>query len=81
MIQIENTFSVETHPGVTISNPDIELIQTIDTPNAETFTPCVVIHSGANVAIYHELTPQPYVNGTWEDSDVTTAITQYFLSL
>jgi hypothetical protein len=80
MIPIKNTFEVETHPGVTIVNPDIELVTTVDVSRWETFQPTVIIHA-ENIKIYHVLPPQPYVNGTWEDDDVNNAITTYFTNL
>ena len=80
MIPINNTFEVDTHPGVTIVNPEIEIIQTIDKAQDKVFVPCVIIHA-ENINIYHELPPQQYVNGTWEDEDVINAVTIYFQAL
>jgi len=80
MIPINNTFEVDTHPGVTIINPEIEVIQTIDKPQDKVFIPCVIIHA-PNIKIYHILSPQPYVNGTWEDEDVQVSIINYFTEL
>lgn len=80
MIPIENTFEVDTHPGVTIVNPEIEIVQTIDKAQDKVFIPCVIIHA-PNIKIYHILPPQPYVNGTWEDEDVQAAIINYFNQL
>ena len=80
MIPINNTFEVDTHPGVTIINPEIEVIQTIDKPQDKVFIPCVIIHA-ENIKIYHILPPQPYVNGTWEDEDVQVSIINYFTEL
>lgn len=80
MIPINNTFEVDTHPGVTIVNPEIEVIQTIDKPQDKVFIPHVIIHA-PNINIYHILPPQPYVNGTWEDENVISAVTIYFTNL
>lgn len=80
MIPIENTFEVDTHPGVTIVNPEIELVTTVDIARDEVFQPTVIIHA-ENIKIYHVLPLQPYVNGTWEDEDVQAAIINYFTEL
>lgn len=79
-MKIDNTFEVETHKGVTIKNPTIEVVQTIDKNKDEVFIPHVRIIS-EGVDIYHELPPQPYVNGTWDDPERDAAIQKYFESL
>lgn len=80
MIQINNTFELDTHPGVTIVNPEIVVVETVDRAAEETFTPHVLV-SAPNITIYHELPPQSYVKGTWGDDEVQDAITNYFSKL
>jgi len=77
---IQNTFEVETHLGVTIVNPEVKVVQTIDKQDIEVFIPHVRIIS-EGIDIYHELPSQPYVNGTWEDKDVENAVVDYFSKL
>jgi hypothetical protein len=73
-------FTLETHQALTIVDPEIVLIKTIDYPITETFVPCVIVKWQGN-DIYHELPPQPYVNGTWTDARVVTAIETHFKSI
>lgn len=73
-------FTINTHPNLEIVDPVIELVETVDHPNDETFTPRVIL-SVYNSRISHTLPPQPYVDGTWTDDDVNNAITAYFNSI
>lgn len=74
------TFTIETHSDRTFTDPSITVVETVDNPIAETFTPRVIIADSTG-EYSHTLPPQPYVNGTWDDTDVETAVTNYFNSL
>jgi len=74
------TFTIETHTDRTFTNPSIQVVETVDHPLAETFTPRVII-SDSTGEYSHTLPPQPYVNGTWTDEDVEASVTNYFNSL
>ena len=73
-------YTVNTHEGVVIDNPQIEVIGTFDDPIKETFTPSIIFVFGES-RIFHELPPQPYVNGTWDDSNVELAIENYLKTI
>lgn len=73
-------YTVSTHEGVIIDNPTIEVQGTFDNPNNETFTPRIVFVFGES-RIFHELPPQPYVDGTWNDSDVEKSIELHLKTL
>ena len=68
---------LDTHKGVILENPTIELMGTYDDPINETFTPTIRLTDGENVKPWHDLPPQPYVKGTWTDEDVQNAIDKY----
>jgi len=73
-------YTVNTHEGVVIDNPTIEIVGTFDDPINETFKPSIIFVFGEN-RIYHELPSQPYVNGTWNDEDVENAIENHLKTL
>jgi hypothetical protein len=73
-------YQVNTHKGVVIDNPSIEIVGTFDNPIEETFTPSIIFAFGEN-RIFNEMPPQPYINGTWNDSDVDKAIEKHLKSL
>jgi len=73
-------YTVNTHEGVVIDNSTIEIVGTFDDPINETFKPSIVFVFGES-RIYHELPPQPYVNGTWNDEDVKLAIENHLKTL
>lgn len=70
---------VKTHAGLILIDPNIEIHSTLDDPNAETFTPSIILVDSVNpeIRIGHVLPPQPYVNGTWTDKDVEQTIAKY----
>lgn len=72
---------LDSHPGVVMIDPTIEIVGTYDDPINETFTPRIIFHAGKNVNIGHDLPPQLYVNGTWTDADVENALTNYIRSI
>jgi hypothetical protein len=75
---------LNSHPDITLIEPVFKLVKTIDYPESETFVPCLefeVDNSEVKFKIYHELPPQPYVNGSWTDVDVDNAIKTYFESI
>lgn len=74
------TFTIETHQDRTFTDPLIEVVETIDRPQDEVFIPRVIITDDSGEYSYM-LPPQDYVNGTWTDADVETAITNYFNSI
>lgn len=74
----------ETHKGVIIENPTYEILpETVDNHIKETFSPAIIVGSekSNNIAIYHRLPPQPYVNGTWGDEDVVNAVENHLKTL
>jgi len=73
-------YTVNTHQGVVIDNPTIEIVGTFDNPINETFTTSIIFVFGES-RIFHEMPPQPYVNGTWNDEDVDKAIEKHLKSL
>lgn len=73
-------YTVDTHEGVIIENPEIELIGTFDNPIEQTFKPSILFKFGDS-KIHHELPPQPYVNGTWTDVNVELAIENHLKTL
>ena len=73
-------FTIPTHQDRTFTDPSITVIETVDNPIAETFTPRVII-SDSTGEYSHTLPAQPYVKGTWTDEDVDSAVTNYFNSL
>lgn len=73
-------FELDTHKGVILVNPTIELIGTFDNPIDETFTPTIVFVD-VNIRIGHSLPAQPYINDTWTDEDVQNAIDNYLASI
>lgn len=70
---------LESHPGVVLLDPFVELLTTTDDEKNETFTPAIILIDSvnSNIRIGHVLPPQPYVNGTWESEDVGLAISNY----
>ena len=72
---------LDSHKGVIMINPIVELISTLDNPIKETFTPSLVFIDGDRIRIGHDLPPQPYVKGTWTDEDVQNAINKYLQSI
>lgn len=70
---------IESH-NVELEEFTWEVHSTLDNPNAETFTPTVVFISG-KTRIANQLPPQPYVNGSWTDEDVSNAIENYIKSI
>ena len=70
---------IESH-NVEFSDYTLEVISTIDNPIDRTFTPTVVFISG-EVRIANQLPPQPYVNGTWTDEDVTESVENYLKTI
>lgn len=74
------TFTIATHQDRTFIDPTITVVETVDHPLAETFTPRVII-SDSTGEYSHTLPAQPYVNGTWTDADVEQAVHDYFNSL
>lgn len=75
------TIELESHKGVKMVNPTVELISTLDNPIKETFTPELVFVDGDRIRISHTMPPQPYVKGTWTDEDVDNAINKYLQSI
>ena len=73
-------FTIPTHINRTFTDPNITVVETVDNPIAETFTPRVIIEDETG-QYSHTLPPQDYINGTWTDSDVSTAIDNYFKSI
>jgi len=72
---------LKSHKGVIMIDPTVELQTTLDNPINETFTPSVVFIDGDRIRIAHDLSAQPYVNGTWTDEDVQSAIDKYLDSI
>jgi hypothetical protein len=75
------TLQVDTHPGVEIQYNGYELFRTIDNPIAQTFAPQIVILGQEGVRIFHDRPPQPYVEGSWGDTDVAKVIESYIQTL
>ncbi len=73
-------FELETHPGLIIENPQIEILGTFDNLKNETFRPSVLL-IGENYQIHHDLPEFPYINGTWTDEDVLNHVEMYFIEL
>ena len=70
-------FTIETHQDRIFQDPQIEVVETVDDPRNKTFTPRV--HITDSTGVYsHTLPAQPYVNGTWDDTEVMLAIETYF---
>lgn len=74
------TFTIETHADRTFTDPTITVIETVDRPLDSTFIPRVII-SDSTGDYSHTLPPQPYVDGTWTDDDVSNSVNQYFESI
>jgi hypothetical protein len=55
-------------------------VGTFDNPIEQTFKTSIIFVFGES-RIFHEMPPQPYVNGTWNDSDVQKAIEKHLKSL
>lgn len=70
---------LESHPGVVLKDPFVELKTTIDDEINQTFTPNIVFTDSVNplIKIGHSLPAQPYVNGSWESEDVKKSIEDY----
>lgn len=66
---------IESH-NVEMEDFTFEVLSTIDHPKNETFTPSVLFVSGKTKVVV-TLPPQPYVNGSWTDTDVEQAIAKY----
>lgn len=67
---------LETHDNIILIDPTITVHHTIDDPINETFTTTLrIVH--ANYDVLHNMPAYPYVNGTWQDSDVQNAINDY----
>ena len=67
---------LHTHIGVIIENPIITINSTIDYPLSMKFKPIILIEC-ENIKILHDCEMVDYVNGTWTDSDVLTAVDDY----
>ena len=74
-------FELTTHPGVILVDPMITVVETMDRPLEETFTPSLLIEQGDTIRIFHVLPPQPYKYGTWTDSTVAKAVQDYLASI
>ena len=70
-------FELETHLGVTLIDPKIEVVKTLDDPINETFQPHLLFTDGERIRIYHVMPEQPYVNGTWSDNTVSKSVETY----
>lgn len=70
---------LESH-NVELNDFTYEVHSTLDNPNNETFTVTVVFISGST-RIANTIPPAPYVNGTWTDADVESAISEYIKSI
>lgn len=73
-------FILDTHKGLVIENPKIEILGTFDNLKNETFQPSVLL-IGENFQIHHDLPEFPYINGTWNDEDVEIVVSEYFQNL
>ena len=72
---------LDTHPGVILENPTIEVDFVVDFPSESKFRPHIIFSVGENIRIAHELPKFDYVDGTWEDEDVNNAIEGYLPTL
>ena len=72
-------FELNTHPGLIINNPTIEIYYVVDYPQHKTFAPTIIFIDGDSpkIRIGHVMSQQPYVNDTWTDEDVENAINKY----
>lgn len=70
---------IDSH-NIELSDFTHEIHSTLDNPNDQTFTPSIVFISGTT-RIFNTLPSQPYVNGTWTDEDVNTAINEHIKSI
>ncbi len=70
---------VNTHPGLIITNPAVEIYYVTDFPSTKTFSPTIILidEESPKIRIGHTLPPHPYINDTWEDIDVSTYINEY----
>lgn len=75
------TIQLESHPGVTLLDPEWTVISTLDDPIAETFAPTIVLSDGERVRIAYTLPPQPYVLGTWTDADVLASVAKHLAEI
>lgn len=75
------TYTVPTHPGVLIADPEVTVASTLDLPAERQFVPAILFRVGENICIHHDLPPQPYVNGTWTDEDVAAAVSAHLVTL
>ena len=81
MKKATGTFEVETHKGLKMVDPNYEINQgTKDFPIDEKFIPSITFIFD-NSRIFHQLPPQPYVNGGWEDKDVEDAVARYLKNI
>ena len=81
MKQAVGTYTVNTHPGLQMINPNYEINQgTKDFFKDKTFQPSITFVIG-NSRIFHQLPPQPYVNDSWDDAIVESAIENYLKSI
>lgn len=70
-------FELETHIGVIIVDPKIEINEgTRDYYKTEEFQPSITFIFGDS-RVFHQMPKQPYVNGTWSDKTVEDAVEAY----
>lgn len=69
---------ISTHNEI-LENPIVEIDKTIDVPKDQVFIPVIVLIDKDNPTrrFGQYLPPQPYVKGTWTDTDVEAAIAKY----
>ena len=73
-------YTVNTHEGLIIENPKIEIFGTFDNLKEKIFKPIIIFVFGES-RIYHDLPEQPYINNTWDDNDVELAIENHLKTL
>lgn len=71
---------LESHPGLVLVDPTVEILRTIDDDVNDTFTPQLLFIHGES-RIFHEMPPQPYVDGSWTNDDRDEAVSAYVSGL
>jgi hypothetical protein len=74
-------YELPTHVGVILEDPEIIVASTLDLPTEEKFQPAIIVVVEPNIRLHYELPKQPYVNGSWMDSDVLDAIAAHLSTL
>jgi len=70
-------FELESHKGVILENPTIEIASITDFPIEKKFKPSILFIIEPNIRIHHDLPTYDYIDGTWTDEDVEIIVDEY----